>query len=217
MKFYPWLYQTSSGTPRDLGSFLSMKSQGYGDNVAYYQRVFGTNGHQGVDHPCRIGTPIYSPFSPCKVRSVSFDEKRGKGVLLENSEGRFLLWHFSEVLVDIGQEISGRIVVGLSGDSGISTGPHVHAEWRPTDTFGNYLYPSNGLGGAVDFTQDIAWEPQPLNIKLMTEQEVTWEYNLAFFRDPTPQELAYWMGKPLAEFLKVAIKDRASYLAGKVQ
>lgn len=52
---------------------------------------------------------------------------------------------------------------------------------------------------------------------VMTEQEVTLEYNLAFYRDPTPDELAYWSGKPLVEYLKQAVKDRAAFLAQKVQ
>ena len=195
-------------------------SQGYGVNVAYYQKLFGTNGHPGIDHPCPIGTPIYNPFFPCRVRSVSLDEQRGKGVVLENSGCRFLLWHFSEVLVDTGLEINGRMVVGLSGSSGISTAPHVHAEKKPTDVFGNYLYPSNGLGGAVDFIQDVVWESQPLSTRPMTQKEVIDLYKLAFYREPTtsadpnnPGEREYWTGRTLSEFLATAIRDRAAFLA----
>ncbi len=212
MTIPPWIYQTASGTPRDLGSFLALRSQGFGENVAYYQKLIGMNGHSGIDHPCPIGTPVYNHF-PCRVRSISVDEKRGKGVVLEHSECRFLLWHFSEVLVSEGQEISGRIVVGLSGNSGLSTAPHVHAEKRPLDAQGNYLYPNNGFGGAVDFIQEVVWEPQPQNTKSMTEKEVRLIYRLAFYREPSGSELQFWRGKLVGQFLETAIKDRAAFLS----
>lgn len=51
-----------------------------------------------------------------------------------------------------------------------------------------------------------------LNKKVMTQEEVKNIYKLAFYRLPDTGELAFWTGKPLAEFLKIAIKDRAEFL-----
>lgn len=53
-----------------------------------------------------------------------------------------------------------------------------------------------------------------LNIEkqIMTEHEVKNLYALAFYRLPDATELAFWKGKSLDEFLKVAIKDRAKFL-----
>src|SRR5258708_1092728 len=45
-------------------------------------------------------------------------------------------------------------------------------------------------------------------LELMTSVDVTKMYVLAFYRAPTPDELNYWSGKPLLDFLNTAIKDR---------
>lgn len=48
--------------------------------------------------------------------------------------------------------------------------------------------------------------------KNMSNEEVRNLYRLAFYREPDSGELAYWTGKSLSEFLKVAIADRATFL-----
>ena len=55
-----------------------------------------------------------------------------------------------------------------------------------------------------------------LNKKVMTELEIKHLYTLAFYRLPDAQELAHWLGKPLGEFLKVAIGDRAEFLKQQI-
>ena len=52
---------------------------------------------------------------------------------------------------------------------------------------------------------------------MMTAEDVKLQYVLAFYRQPTADELAFWTGKGLTMFLKTAIKDRASYLNSQVQ
>lgn len=47
----------------------------------------------------------------------------------------------------------------------------------------------------------------------MTQEEVIDEYRFAFYRLPDAGELAYWTGKPLKDFLKTAISDRAAFLS----
>jgi hypothetical protein len=47
----------------------------------------------------------------------------------------------------------------------------------------------------------------------MTADEVKNLYKLAFYRLPSEDELTYWTGKALADFLKTAISDRAAFLA----
>lgn len=65
-------------------------------------------------------------------------------------------------------------------------------------------------------TEQITWAFKYVlspNKKTMSEQEVRDIYKLAFYRLPDAGELAFWVGKPLAEFLKTAIKDRANFLS----
>ncbi len=52
-----------------------------------------------------------------------------------------------------------------------------------------------------------------LNLRKMSEQEVKLQYVLSFYREPTPEELAFWTGKQLIDFLKTAVGDRSAFLA----
>ena len=49
--------------------------------------------------------------------------------------------------------------------------------------------------------------------KVMNDVEVRKLYRLAFYREPDAGELAFWTGRSLAEFLTVALKDRAEFLS----
>jgi murein DD-endopeptidase MepM/ murein hydrolase activator NlpD len=55
----------------------------------------------------------------------------GKLITVEHSSGRTTLYgHLSEISVNVGQRISAGEVIGRVGSTGISTGPHLHFEWR---------------------------------------------------------------------------------------
>ena len=208
---YPCLYQTSSGTPRNLDTLLALRSQGFGENYQWYHDNLGTNGHAGMDWPCSVGTPIYAAVAG-RVSYVATDfhveSGGGAGIVIENSEGECTEWHFSRVDVKIGDMVAVGQQVGLSGDTGFSTGPHVHLEWRP-----HPLAYNNGFYGSVDFTALMQWRPLSVGERPMTEDEVKKLYVLAFYREPDVTERAYWVGKTLADFLAVAIKDRAVFLS----
>lgn len=204
MEIYPAIYQTSQGTPRDLGSLLSLRSQGFGENYQYYHDHLGTNGHAGMDWPCTIGTQLYAPIEGT-VSYVSVDYTvgggHGAGVILDTIEGECLVWHFSRVDVKVGDYVKLGQKIGLSGNSGFSTGPHVHLEWRPTP-----LAYSNGFFGAVDFIALMQWRPQPKEAEAMTQEEVERLQILEGYHDPIG--IAYWTGKPLAEYLKARLTDK---------
>ena len=51
-----------------------------------------------------------------------------------------------------------------------------------------------------------------LSRKGMSESEVKKQYKLSFYRLPTAEELTFWVGKPLEQFLTTAIADRAQFL-----
>jgi len=206
MNLYPPLYQTAMGTPRDLASLLSMESQGFGAHVAYYQQHFGTNGHAGLDFPCATGTDIYASHDGT-VESVSTDSTRGEGVILRGVDGVTLYWHMEQPLVSAGQKVTRGMLIGLSDNTGLSTGPHLHFEYRPDSESR-----TNGFYGAVDPTPFMVWADAPGTERNMTEDQIRKEYALAFYRLPTPDEVAFWLGKTWDEFLDTAIRDRAKFL-----
>lgn len=86
--------------------------------------------HRGLDIAVPVGTPVH----PTQTGTVVFagDYKGyGKLVAVEHGRGYVTLYgHNSELRVVPGQKVDTGSVLALSGNSGHSTGPHVHYEIR---------------------------------------------------------------------------------------
>jgi hypothetical protein len=84
-----------------------------------------------VDLRLNIGDDVYSAFDGI-VRMASFDRYGyGHFVLIRHRNGLETLYgHLSKLLVSIGQEIRSGDLIGLGGNTGRSTGPHLHFEVR---------------------------------------------------------------------------------------
>ena len=86
--------------------------------------------HEGVDFRAATGTRVYAS----RAGRVIFAGRKGgygKMVGIEH-EDDFTTWygHLSQIRVKVGQWMSQGKVIGLSGNTGISTGPHLHFEIR---------------------------------------------------------------------------------------
>lgn len=200
MKLYPPLYQTSSGTPRDLPTLLNLLSQGFGENYDFYHSHFGTNGHSGLDWPCSTGTSIYASHDGV-VESVSLDSTRGEGVVLRGADGITFYWHFQQPIVKVGDIIKRGQQLGLSDNTGLSTGPHLHFEYRPDSE-----PRTNGFYGAVDPTPFLVWSPLPQSTDVMSEKEVKALQALEGYFDPAGVQ--YWTGKLLSDYLAARLADK---------
>ncbi len=99
--------------------------------------------HHGTDLKLNIGDPVYSSFDGI-VRIRSYD-RNGYGyyVVVRHKNGLETLYgHLSKFRVEIGQEVKAGELIGLGGNTGRSTGPHLHFEIRyqglsinPTEVF----------------------------------------------------------------------------------
>lgn len=119
-------------------------SQRFGANPARYAR-FGLRGHNGVDFAVPVGTPVMAADGG-RVVGSSFDGSGyGELVKIGHEWGTSYYAHLSEQQVRVGDEVTAGQVIGLSGNTGNSTGPHLHFEIRP-DGVGR----GNGYNGAVD-------------------------------------------------------------------
>ncbi len=89
--------------------------------------------HIGIDIGIPIGTPVVTPHSG-QVIYAGWSE-RGYGNLVVVKNNRFITYygHFNSVSVVVGQWVTAGSVVGLSGSTGNSTGPHLHYEIRIDD------------------------------------------------------------------------------------
>lgn len=84
--------------------------------------------HEGVDILNDPRTPVYSPGAG-KVTYVG--RKAGLGITLEIEHGfgyKTVYGHLSKILVKEGQTINRGDKIALTGNTGLSTGPHLHYE-----------------------------------------------------------------------------------------
>lgn len=86
--------------------------------------------HNGYD----IAVPIGTPVTPTQAGTISWADKyRGYGYLVAVDHGNgfvTLYGHLSRVLVAVGMPVTTETVIALSGNTGRSTGPHLHYEIR---------------------------------------------------------------------------------------
>ena len=88
------------------------------------------DGHGGIDIGVHVGTPIPTTMSGEVVYAGWNDQGYGNLVIVENGPYKTYYAHLSEVNVQVGQQVNKNTVIGLSGNTGNSTGPHLHYELR---------------------------------------------------------------------------------------
>ena len=113
----------------DVSEFC-MPTMGYMTSPYGYRRRFRRN-HKGVDLKVQIGDTIRAAFSGY-VRLTKF-ERRGYGyyVILTHNDGFETIYgHLSKFLVEPGEFVKAGTPIALGGNTGRSTGPHLHFETR---------------------------------------------------------------------------------------
>jgi len=93
-----------------------------------YERRFGRI-HTGLDIGVPVGTPLTATMNGKVIQAGDYDGW-GNMVLIQNGPWEILVAHLSQIDVSLGQVVSAGTVLGLSGSTGFSTGPHVHYEIR---------------------------------------------------------------------------------------
>lgn len=88
------------------------------------------SGHNGLDFGIPTGTPVQSTMNGKVVYAGWNNQGYGNLVIVENGAYRTYYAHLSEVPVRIGDRVSAGDTIGLSGNTGNSTGPHLHYEIR---------------------------------------------------------------------------------------
>lgn len=84
--------------------------------------------HKGVDWATPKGTPVYAS-SGGTVAKAGWGSGYGYVVYINHADGRQTRYgHLSKVLVKVGQTVKQGEQIALSGNTGISTGPHLHFE-----------------------------------------------------------------------------------------
>lgn len=97
--------------------------------------------HTGIDFAVPVGTPVRSVGSGEVVfsgRSGAY----GKAVTIHMEDGNYTLFaHLSKIYVDKGDRVHAGTLLGESGNTGRSTGPHLHFEVREGRDYGTDINP----------------------------------------------------------------------------
>ncbi len=118
----------------------------YGRPLAHYTWIRGyvPGGHTGVDLAADIGEPVLAAGAGTVVYAGWNDTGYGNVVVIAHGAAFTLYGHMSSINVRCGQQISAGQVIGAVGNTGNSSGPHLHFEVR--DANFNVLNPQNWVG-----------------------------------------------------------------------
>jgi len=120
-----------AGIPQHSPANLAYISSGFGYRADPF--TGGAAFHAGLDFKGPIGAPIYA----AAAGTVSFvGSQQGYGNTVEIDHGNGLMTryaHMSGFRARVGQQVEAGQVIGLIGNTGRSTGPHLHFEVRIND------------------------------------------------------------------------------------
>jgi murein DD-endopeptidase MepM/ murein hydrolase activator NlpD len=106
----------------------------------YYQKPFvgghktqGLHGYNGVDYGMPVGTPLYASAQGRVIiaKGAGWNGGYGQYVVIQHpNKTQTVYGHLSSVVVSVGQSVTQGQLIGYSGNTGRSTGPHLHFEIR---------------------------------------------------------------------------------------
>lgn len=96
-----------------------------------------TSFHNGIDIAAPIGTPVHSPYSGV-VKSVYSNNTGGIQMIVDHDNGfRTGYAHLNEAIKRPGQRVKQGEIIAKTGNTGASTGPHLHLTLRKNGTLVN--------------------------------------------------------------------------------
>jgi murein DD-endopeptidase MepM/ murein hydrolase activator NlpD len=101
-------------------------SSGFGYRISPFtgQKEF----HKGIDLATRMGAPIVAPADGM-ISSITWDHGYGRILTINHGYGVNTVYaHLKNALVKKGQYVKRGETIALVGNSGTSTGPHLHYE-----------------------------------------------------------------------------------------
>jgi murein DD-endopeptidase MepM/ murein hydrolase activator NlpD len=106
--------------------YLKQLASGYGMRI---DPIYGTaRFHSGMDFTANIGTPVYTTADGT-VTLADWKQGYGKCIIIDHGYGYETLYaHLNEYKVRTGQKVVRGELIGQVGNTGKSTGPHLHYE-----------------------------------------------------------------------------------------
>lgn len=153
LKSFYKVYQTTRGGQTSLGNPLyyhwysgsySYRPSSYsgwrfldrGDGNGYTVEL-----HKGLDIPAWMGAGLFMPFDGT-VQETGYDDVRGNYVIMLNESGntKVTYKHMATIMTAQGEAKARATRVGSVGNTGDSTGAHLHIDIQLKDENGNWTY-----------------------------------------------------------------------------
>lgn len=141
----------------------------FGASPQWYLDIF-KEPHNGIDLGCPVGTPVQATDDGEVLNADYTPDSDGLGVCLIHSWGKSYYWHLSRPSVKYMDKVKKGDTIGISGSTGIATGPHLH--------FATLL--NNPTG------ENIRHFVNPREVATLQSVEVP---------EPEPQYKTYWVQK----------------------
>lgn len=145
--------------------------------------------HTGIDLGFAEGTPLRS-ISNGVARVVDYGSNNiGKGVLVDQTDGTTVIYgHLSNVSVTNGQTVRAGELIGQTGNTGHSTGPHLHLGMKHE---GQFVDPTEHADKVMELAGNVGWVDK---VKLT-------------FENYKPKSLGEWAYENYGEAVVNSVKD----------
>ncbi|MFB7057251.1 M23 family metallopeptidase [Streptomyces vinaceus] len=109
--------------------------------------------HSGQDFACPVGTPVKAASAGTIVKAGpnggGDGPAYGNAIVVKHANNTYSQYaHLSKIQVRIGQKVAKGSQIALSGNTGNSSGPHLHFEIRTTPNYGSAVNPVSFLRNA---------------------------------------------------------------------
>ncbi|MFJ5827686.1 M23 family metallopeptidase [Streptomyces sp. NPDC093089] len=103
--------------------------------------------HSGQDFAVPVGTPVKAAGAGTVVKAGpnggGDGPAYGNAIVVKHANGKYSQYaHLSKIKVNVGQKVAAGQQIALSGNTGNSSGPHLHFEIRTTPNYGSALNPA---------------------------------------------------------------------------
>jgi murein DD-endopeptidase MepM/ murein hydrolase activator NlpD len=182
------------------------QTQGWGENAAYYKQ-YGQQGHNGNDYGTPVGTPVKASengvihFEGYGQNSPWMGGIAGVCCIIDHGSVYTGYAHLASTIVNRGQAVVKGQVIGYSGSTGASTGPHLHFEF---------------IGKPINFNNGFAGRLNPANYNLSNAEMITLEqvkelYSTILERAADSGGIAHYAGKYTYPFVRSDLLASSEY------
>lgn len=130
MPFTQMTHGTNATGSGVLGIETPEVTEGFGEELTDPLLIkqyaeYGLAGHDGIDFALHMGTPVIA-VDPGTVLIARENFDYGTTIIIQHDWGRSYYGHLSTMAVKEGEQVAKGQIIGKSGNTGLSTGAHLH-------------------------------------------------------------------------------------------